>query len=326
MRKSIGVIFNPRARINKKKVPNAESGFREIFGDKALVNATENKAEIDQVIRRFHGEGVKFLLISGGDGTICNVLTSYLNLFGTDDMPVIVPLMGGTINMIGTDSGLRRNQFSVCKKLNTLLEKDEPVSVTERGMLKVNDPESDRPIYGFSWIDGLLYNFLLDYYDKGAGVQVASMMALKLILTSLSNTEDSVFREIISKVWIDSEKVPHESHVFIIASCLRKFVFGFDIYDEKSVPGRSFNVLYLRSPFLKNSRHKIPLGLYKGIRSDGTGDFINSTAAELVVDENRGYIIDGEIFRREKPTRVSIKPGPALRIFTFKGEKALKVA
>lgn len=318
MKKTVGIILNPLARINRKKGDDAENSFREIFGGKALVCATESKSRINEVMERFHREGVKYLLISGGDGTICNVLTSYINLFGNEELPVIVPLMGGTINMIGTDAGLRRNQLTVCRKLKKMLDAGETVPVTGRGLLKVTDEHNGEPVYGFSWIDGLLYNFLLDYYSKGAGVQVASMMALKLIFTSLSNTEDSVFREIKSHVYLNGERVPHRSHVFIIASCLRKLVFGFDIYDGACVPGETFNVLYLRAPFLKKSRLKIPFGLYKGIKSDENGDFINKTAETLVVEENAGYIIDGEIFRRETPARVTIEPGPALRIFRFK--------
>ena len=82
--KSIGIILNPSARINRKKTANIIEELKDIFGGSAIVCPTSNKEEIPEVIKGFHKEGIKLLLISGGDGTICNVLTSYISLFGQD--------------------------------------------------------------------------------------------------------------------------------------------------------------------------------------------------------------------------------------------------
>ena len=175
----IGIILNPLARINKKKTTDIIDELEDIFGSKAMLCPTTGKDEIPHVIEDFHKEGIQFLLISGGDGTICSVLSWYINLFGETNLPVIVPLMGGTINMIGADVGLRKSQLSVCKDLNSLITNNKKIPITQRGLLKIEDENLTQPSYGFTWIDGLLYNFMLDYYNQGAGVQIASMLAYK---------------------------------------------------------------------------------------------------------------------------------------------------
>ena len=290
-----------------------------------MVCPTSGKEEIPEVIERFHQEDIKFLLISGGDGTICNVLTSYINLCGQEELPIIVPLMGGTINMIGADVGLRENQLSVCRKLNNLIKDKQKIPVTQRGLLEINDSNVSQPNYGFTWIDGLLYRFMLDYYTQGAGVQVASMLAIKTILMSIADSENGIFKPIDSIVHIDNKELPNKGHVFIISSCLKKFVFGFNIFNDNPEPGVSFNTVYMREPFLRESRHKIPLGLYRGLKSDEAGNFINQAVKHLSIERNKGYIIDGEIYAHDNETEITINPGPKVNIFSPKGEKELSI-
>ena len=323
--KSIGVILNPSARINKKKTAHIIKEFIEIFGNNAIVRATTGREEIPQVIQKFHKEGIKLLLISGGDGTICNVLTTYINLYGQDELPIIVPLMGGTINMIGTDVGLRENQLSVCRKLNDIIKSKKKIPITERGLLEVNDRNLSQSNYGFTWIDGLLYRFMIDYYSKGAGVQVASMLTIKIILMSLADSKNGMFKQIDSSVFIDDKALPNKKHIFIISSCLKRFVFGFNIFNDKPEPGISFNTVYMREPYLEKSRHKIPAGLYKGLKSDDTGDFINQAVKHLRIERNKGYIIDGEICEHDQQTEIIINPGPKVNIFSPRGEKELSI-
>ena len=323
--KSIGIILNPSARINRKKTANIIEELKDIFGGSAIVCPTSDRTEIPGVIKDFHKERIKLLLISGGDGTICNVLTSYLGLFGQDQLPIIVPLMGGTINMIGADVGLRKNQLSVCRKLNEIIKNKDKIPITERGLLEVNDKNLSQSNYGFTWIDGLLYRFMIDYYTKGAGVQVASMLAIRTILMSLADSENGIFKQMDSSVGIDNRELPNKKHIFIISSCLKRFVFGFNIFNDQPEPGISFNTIYMREPYLKKSRHKIPLGLYRGLKSDDSGDFINQAVKNLRIERNKGYIIDGEIYEHDEETEIIINPGPKVNIYSPRGEKELSI-
>ncbi len=321
--KQIGIILNPSAKINSKRAAAVIRKLGDIFGARAILRTTKNKLEIAGVMNEFRAEGVKLLLISGGDGTICSVVSAYLNLFGEDELPVILPLMSGTINMIGSDAGLRESQFTICRKVNDILRRGAPVSVIERGLIRIMDSRLDEPYYGFSWIDGFLYRFLIDYYKQGAGIQVASIMTIKTILTLLSNGGRGPFENVDSTVYADGEKLPHDGHVLIIASSLKKFVFGFDIFADEARPGESFNLVYVRENYIREQRHTLPLGLYRSLKSDRNGDFVNRSVRSLRVERNSGYIIDGEIFTGEGPTDLLLEAGPKVRIFSFRGEKEI---
>jgi len=182
--KQIGIILNPSAKINSRKTTAVIKKLDEIFGGKALLRTTKNKLEIPGVMEEFHDEGVKLLLISGGDGTICSVLSTYLKLFGDDKLPVILPLMGGTINMIGSDAGLRESQFAICRKLNDIqgagiqvasgrVPADRADSYREfllrKGLLDYAATPGNRGIFVFRRVEGSVAHFLLttfwDSYD-----------------------------------------------------------------------------------------------------------------------------------------------------------------
>jgi hypothetical protein len=126
-------------------------------------------------------------------------------------------------------------------------------------------------------------------------------------------------------VYADGEKLPHEGHVLLIASSLKKFVFGFDIFAEESVPGESFNMVYVRENYIKKQRHTLPLGLYRSLKSDKQGNFVNRAVRSLRIERNRGYIIDGEIFSGDEPRDIVIEAGPRVRIFSFRGEKQIEL-
>lgn len=322
--KQFGIILNPSAKINRRKTAALLKDLNDIFGESALIRPTSSSEQLRGVVDEFRREGIKFLLISGGDGTIFNTLTAYINQSGGDELPVIVPLMGGTINMIGADAGLRDEQLSICKRLNEIVRSNQNIKVTQRGLLRITDCRLKETIYGFSWIDGLLYRFLIDYYKQGAGIQVASIMTVKTILTLLSNADSGLFANIDSTVYLDGERLPHKGHVMIIASGLKRFVFGFAMYAEESTPGSTFNVIYARESYIKKYRHKLPLGLYKGLKSDRSGNFINRAVKTMRVERNTGYIVDGEIFDNDdEPTDVLIEAGPKVNILSFQGEKEL---
>ena len=321
--KKIGIILNPSARINSRKTAGVLKSLGETFGGKAVLRTTKNEGELPGAVKALRKEKIDILLISGGDGTICNVLTEYVNQHGEDGLPMVAPLMGGTINMIGSDAGLRNSQLSIARKINDFIEKGKPLPFTERSLVRVTDAGRESPAYGFTWIDGLLYNFLLEYYSQGAGIQVASVMTMKMLVALISNADSSTFKNIDSVVYMDGVKLPHEGHVLLIASGLRKLVFGFDIWDEKSKPGVTFNAVYIREEYLRKNRHILPLGLYRSLKSDPAGNFVNRALSSLKVERNMGYIIDGEIFKHEEPVDVTMEPGPGIRIISFHGEKKL---
>ena len=314
----IGVIFNPFAYINRKGTEKQLYRIKEALDESALVCVTKNESDIHSALEEFYKEGITILGISGGDGTISSVLTSYINLFDDRDLPLVVPLKGGTMNMIIGDAGLRGDQISVCKELLRCIKSKRQIPTIERGLIRVIDPRYEYNKYAFTWVDGFLYRFTKWYYREGGGVGLALKLILKAAITSFTNSTHDLFDEVESRVYLNDEKIPFESHLFILAASVKRFVFGFRVFTDELVPGKKFGMLYIRLPYFRKALYRFPIALYKGLKSDATGNFMNQSLQSLTVEGNRGYIIDGEVHDSDKVIDIRLEAGPKIRIFSPK--------
>jgi len=319
--KPIGVIFNPFAYLNKKQTQRRIDALEKTLGEAASVCCTKNKDEIPVVLKEFHRQGIKLLCISGGDGTFNSVLSSYIDLFGDNNLPVIVPLKGGTMNMVVGDAGLEGNQNDVCHNLVWYVKNKQQVPTIERGLIRVTDLRFNNHQYAFTWIDGFLYRFIRWYYKEGGGVGVALKLILKSGIMSLINLNHDLFKEVESRVYINDRKLPFESHLFIATASVKRLVFGFRVFTEEVVPAERFGVLYMRLPYFRKALYRLPKVLYAGLKSSGSGDFLNQATKTVTIEGNRGYVIDGEVYDSDEPNDIRLEAGPKVQILSFKGER-----
>jgi len=319
--KPIGVIFNPLADINKKQTAEQLRSIKNILTKHAFIRITNNPNEIPMALKEFHKDGIKILGISGGDGTIAHVLSSYINLFGSEDLPVIVPLKGGTMNILVAEVGLTDDQIASCRKLTQYLNHQAKLPTIERGLIKVTDKKLDHIKYTFTWLDGLLYKFIKWYNKEGGGVRVALKLILKSGIISLTNLNHDLFKEVGSKVYLDDKMLPFETHLLIAVSTVKRLVFGFRAFAEEAVAGERFSFFYLRLPYFRNALYQLPRVLYAGLKSDISGNFLNHSGRIVRIEGNKGYVVDGEVYEFEEPTDITLEVGPKIKIFSIRDEK-----
>lgn len=317
--KPIGLIFNPFANLNKKNTKGKLRKIENILHNHGLVRTTNSKFEIPGIMREFHDNDIKILCISGGDGTISSVITSYINLLGDKELPLLVPLKGGTMNFISADAGLSVDQIKVCKNLTRLIRDNKQLRSIERGIIKVIDPRFDLPYYTFTWVDGYLYRFIKWYYRYGGGTSVALKLMMKSFILFLTNLNNDLFKQVNSSVSINNKRLPFESHLFIAAASVKRLVLGFKAFSEQPKAGERFNIIYMRLPYVKKILYKLPLGLYWSLHSDKSGNFLNQSTHSVKIEGNRGYVIDGEVIDTEKPIDIRLEMGPTIKILSFKG-------
>lgn len=315
--KYIGVIFNRFARTNSKGAEDQLDAIKNTLGPNSLVSATDGIDEVQTVLKEFHREGIKILCISGGDGTISSAISSYVNLFGGEELPLIVPLRGGTMNMLSADAGLSGDQITVCRNLIQSLEKNK-VHTTERRLIRVIDSRFNHHNYGFCWLDGFPYKFIKQYYKEGATVRAALKLIFKTGIISLTNLNHDLFKEVESKVYVDDKELPLKSHLLLVASSVKRLAFGFRIFSEEARAGKKFSMVYATLPYFKKVRYQLPMVLYMGLKSDQSPNFLNQSTKNLKVEGNRGYIIDGEIYEPEEPVDIELETGPTVKIFSQK--------
>lgn len=95
---SVGVIYNPRSHRNRGQDLNL--GVRaNIF-----VAQPADTASLRDALARFAGRGIDYLVINGGDGTVRDVLTAGLPVFG-EAWPDLAVLPKGKTNALNVDLG-----------------------------------------------------------------------------------------------------------------------------------------------------------------------------------------------------------------------------
>ena len=318
--KTIGLIFNPHASLNKKQTKKQLSSIQKILANYALIRLPNGKEEIPDVLREFNRADVKILCISGGDGTISSVLTQYINIFSDKDLPLIVPLKGGTMNFISADAGIKLDQTQVCHNLIRFIRKNEQLRSIERGIIKVIDPRYAYPHYTFTWVDGFLYRFMKWYYKDGGGTPVALKLMMKSFIILLMNLNHDLFRQVNSSISINNEKLPFESHLFIVAASVKRLVFGFRAFSENPKAGEGFNIIYMRLPYLKKVLYKLPIGLYWSLDSDKSRNFLNLSTHSIKIEGNRGYVIDGEVVDTDEPIDIKLELGPIISFLSLNSQ------
>jgi hypothetical protein len=96
------VIYNPRSHRNKGQ--DLALGDRE----RVMLATPEKRGQISSVLEDFAKNGIDYLIISGGDGTVRDVLTCGAEVFG-DDWPVLAVLPKGKTNALNVDIGAPAN-------------------------------------------------------------------------------------------------------------------------------------------------------------------------------------------------------------------------
>lgn len=94
----VGVIRNTRSHRNRGR----EQG--EAPGAEVIVETTLKRRELTGVLDGFASKAIDYLAISGGDGTVRDVLTCGAEIFG-DDWPPLIVLPKGKTNALATDLG-----------------------------------------------------------------------------------------------------------------------------------------------------------------------------------------------------------------------------
>ncbi len=95
----VGVIRNPRSHRNKGKAPELADCAN------ILVETPRTHAALRDTLAGFAERGIDYLAVDGGDGTVRDVLTCGVGVFG-DDWPPLVILPKGKTNALVVDLGL----------------------------------------------------------------------------------------------------------------------------------------------------------------------------------------------------------------------------
>ncbi len=293
----VGLVRNPRSHRNKGH-DAALAGRSDV-----LLAEPRTRAELEEALARFASAGIGMLAISGGDGTVRDVLTRGAPLFA-DNWPVIAVLPQGKTNALALDLGVSRRPVlddALAAARQGRLVTRRPIIVSDRG-------GEARDRWGFIFGAGV-FNAAID-----AG-QVAhrfgAFQSFAIAVTAVFGMGQALFgfgrtpwRKLYRMTFTDvatGSSLPHsnpaapDSRYIAGFTTLRRFPLGIKLLagveDEQSIgyfmvdaPRRR---ALARVPAAAMGRHGAALerlGMHRG----------SGEAFDVVLGE--GFILDGERF------------------------------
>jgi diacylglycerol kinase (ATP) len=302
----VGVIRNTRAHLNKGR----EQG--EAPGAEVIVATTLKRRELTGVLEEFARIGVDYLAISGGDGTVRDVLTCGAEIFG-EDWPPLIALPRGKTNALAADLGIPGDW-----RLADAMEAARAGKFTMRRPLVVSDPLDSRArVQGFLLGGGVFHRAITlgqDAHRWGAfnslAVGVTSAWALgQALLAGRGNPWRQ--RSLMRLADGDGEPLPGEDERYImLASTLENFAFGVKPFGKARA---GIKLAVLDTPERRSLLWIPAIALGRRPRRPERRGYhwFEPEAFEMELGER--FILDGEAF---PPGRYRVSAGPILRFAT----------
>jgi diacylglycerol kinase (ATP) len=309
----IGLITNPRSRVNKKD-PSKPRALAHLIGSHGTAEATGSLDDLYRVCEEFKKERIDVLGISGGDGTMHHTLTAMIRTYGDQPMPPVAILRGGTMNTIANSLGIKGDPPNLLFELVDKHRRGVALETFERNLLQVGDR------YGFIFGNGIIYNFMHEYYGTGAP---SPSTAVKLIASAAASTmvrgplSKRIYRRFKAQVVCDGDRWACDDYITVAAAVVEQIGLGFTpFYRCRERPGH-FAVLGIHTSAIGFVSELPAILRGQPMRRDKV---IDQVARELVFysDEKVEYMIDGDTYVGEET--LTLKTGPAIRFIKLTGD------
>jgi diacylglycerol kinase family enzyme len=301
----IGIITNPHSKLNKRN-PERQRLLAYIAGDQGRLEITNSLEDLDRAAAEFCKQGVGIVAINGGDGTISRTISALIHAYDKKPLPRLMILKGGTINVLATNLGIiDRPELTLYKLIEAQADGTDLQTVKFR-TLKIGN------MYGFLFGNGVVANYLKEFYKNKTGASGAVYLIIKLCLYYLFNR--SKFSKIVHsqkyeiKSFEDSEYRPIES-VAIMASTVEKMPLGARMFPQAKTYPNKFQafILNMKSQELV---WKLPLIMLKNKEGQFLGKLNFCTSGlEIKSSAPQLYTLDGELLETEgNALRVELGP------------------
>ena len=304
----IGLITNPRSRVNQRD-PGRARRLSYLVGSHGNAEATKTIDDLYRVCEEFKKERIDVLGISGGDGTMHHTLTAMIRTYGDEPLPPVAILRGGTMNTIARSFGI----FGEAPRLTfELVDRHRrgllpTIPWFEREILQVGDA------YGFIFGNGIIYNFLNEYYSSG---NPSPGTAAQLILRAAGSTmvrgplARRIYKRFHARVVADGDRWACEDFVTVAAAVVEQIGLGFKPFYRVHEADDAFALLGIHTDAVGFVSELPNILAGKPMRRDKV---IDQSARHVVfeADEPLEYIIDGDTYVEDKP--LALRLGPKMR-------------
>lgn len=184
---SVGVIFNPHARKNRRRERRLNDLHAAVLGA-GTIRATETIEDIEQALKGFARNDVRYIVADGGDGATHWVVNEAIRLFGLEEASqrfVYVTSRGGTIDFMARVVGMSGTPENIVATLvDDVLRGRRPKEILLPTMVLEGEQRVGghwAPFVRYGWaaaIAGYGANFFGPWYRSDLGLGSARIVAL----------------------------------------------------------------------------------------------------------------------------------------------------
>lgn len=301
----IGVIVNPYARGNRYR-PRRVGRFQRIVGGDGIVVATDGLDELEATLRTFHQRKVDILAVCGGDGSFYHAVSRVIAIWGDDDLPLLLPLRGGTINNLARTIGTRRRRpASMLAHVVRDYRGGRTHEIKQRDLICINGKD-----YGYIVGIGLITNFLRLYYSGRRPGPVRAFWLLFVLAISYcfkTSLITGVVKPFEADLVCDGERVPFRSFTMILASSVAHIGLGVKPFYMSARKRGYYHVL--AGPSTAGQLLSRMWRFFRGFPAD-LDSLYDNMSRTLVIEfaEPQAYTINGDIC--DAVSRLELEPGP----------------
>jgi len=305
----IGVVSNPNSGINRRR-PQLVQQLAYVLGDRGEIAQPDGVDRLVSVAENFRRHDIDILCINGGDGTTHEVLTAFLQVYGTDPLPMVALLRAGTINTVARSIALpRKAPEALLGQLVARYHAREELPVVERNLAIVDDRHA-----GFLFGNGLIASFMEAYYDGGT---VGTGKALRVLSRAVTSALvggpfiQRMLRPIHARVTVDGRPLEHSEFLSVGAATIPDMGLGFRPFHEIDRHPDRIQVLGFACP-VRGLVASLPRWYWK--LPAARPDISSVVASELVIesDEPMSFQLDGDLL--QGGTRTVVRAGPRVRL------------
>jgi hypothetical protein len=297
-----GLIHNPRSRRNRRLAVRLPSGL--------LSASPTNDSELMASLREFAHREVDLLMISGGDGTLRDIVTALPRAYGDVPLPAIALIAAGNSNLVACDVGACPSQREGLSRLTESAANGHWRRDVLRHAIAI-DRGADHPILGFFMGAAALtratqYNH--DHVTSGGGFAVALTIGVALS-RAVRGVGDWALGDWMS-LSVDGAAPRDGQRFLFLASTLQSLMLGLWPFWGSSGPIRYLDV---DAPPHHLGRSLIPLWRGKPTPEMLETSYHSSGAhSDLLITMDAPLTIDGEAFTSLNG-QFALSLGPALR-------------
>jgi len=304
----IVVFVNPRSR-GSRRDPGLVKRMEAVLGDVGRVIASRSLEELAATAAGLAADPPEVVAIHGGDGTLHVTLTALIRAFAGKPLPPIAILGGGTMNVVTGSLHIRTRPLTFLARLAAAVRAGHDVFTIERRCLQVGDR------FGFVFGNGIMANFLVEYYQGETYGPVRALMLMARLLVSAivrGTLMRRVFRRFRGKVAVDDKVLEFPDLMAVGAGFVREVGLGFKLFNRADDDPDRFAVLAIHSGALALFPDLWAVRAGRGIAASRAYSSVAASVEITGQEPEMAYTIDGDIYRA--PGTLPITAGPRIAI------------